>query len=55
MPSSKFVVQSETGTSFRANKVKSMFDCDMDVVKKEYNVDIPIENIKWNIGLIVGA
>ena len=55
MPSAKFVVQSETGKSFRANKVKSMFDCDMDIVKKEYDVDIPIENSKWNVGLIVGA
>ena len=55
MPSSKFVVQSETGKSFRANKVKSMFDCDMDIIKKEYDVDIPIENSKWNVGLIVGA
>ena len=55
MPSAKFVVQSETGKSFRVNKVKSMFDCDMDIVKKEYNVDIPIENQSWNIGLIVGA
>jgi len=55
MPSAKFVVQSETGKSFRANKVKSMFDCDMDIVKKEYDVDIPIESIEWNVGLIVGA
>lgn len=55
MPSAKFVVQSETGKSFRVNKVKSMFDCDMDIVTKEYHVDIPIENESWNIGLIVGA
>jgi ABC-type Mn2+/Zn2+ transport system ATPase subunit len=55
MPSAKFVVQSETGKSFRVNKVKSMFDCDMDIVTKEYDVDIPIENESWNIGLIVGA
>lgn len=32
-----------------------MFDCDMDVVKKEFNVNIPIEDQKWNVGLIVGA
>ncbi|WP_445778982.1 hypothetical protein, partial [Shewanella sp.] len=32
-----------------------MFDCDMDVVKKEFDVDIPIEGEKWNVGLIVGA
>lgn len=55
MPSAKFVVQSETGKSFRANKVKSMFDCDMDIVKKEYDVSIPIEGESWNVGLIVGA
>lgn len=55
MPSAKFVVQSETGKSFKVNKVKSMFDCDMDIVTKEYDVNIPIENESWNIGLIVGA
>ena len=55
MPRSKFVVQSHASNSFKANKVKSMFDCDMDVVKKEFDVDIPIESQKWNVGLIVGA
>lgn len=55
MPSSKFVVESKSSNSFKANKVKSMFDCDIDVVKKEFDVNIPIENIEWNVGLIVGA
>lgn len=55
MPSSKFVIESPIGNSFRVNKVKSMFDVDFDVVRKEYNVSIPIENRPWNIGLIVGA
>ena len=55
MPSSKFVIKSETSNSFKANKVKSMFDCDMDFVKKEFDVNIPIENVHWNVGLIVGA
>ena len=55
MPSSKFVVESKASNSFKANKVKSMFDCDMDVITKEFNVNIPIEGTKWNIGLIVGA
>lgn len=32
-----------------------MFDCQMDVVRKEFNVNIPIENCNWNVGLIVGA
>lgn len=55
MPSSKFVIESKVGNSFRVNKVKSMFDIDVDVVKKEYSVSIPIEEFDWNIGLIVGA
>jgi len=55
MPRTKFVVQSPTSNSFKANKVKSMFDCNMDVVKKEFDVDIPIEGQKWNVGMIVGA
>lgn len=32
-----------------------MFDCDMDVVTKEFDVNIPIEDQAWNVGLIVGA
>ena len=55
MPSSKFIVESTTSDSFKANKVKSMFDCNMEVVKKEFDVNIPIEGTKWNVGLIVGA
>lgn len=55
MPSSKFVIESKTSNTFKANKVKSMFDCDIDILKKEFNINIPIENTKWNIGLIVGA
>lgn len=55
MPSSEFVVESHVGTSFRVNKVKSMFDCDMDVVRKQFSVNIPIEGQEWNVGLIVGA
>ena len=55
MPSSKFVVESRISKSFRVDKIKGMFDYDLDVVRKEFDVDIPIDNEKWNIGLIVGA
>ena len=55
MPSAKFVVSSKVKESFRVNKIKGMFDCQIDEVKKEFDVSIPIENMKWNIGLIVGA
>ena len=55
MPSSKFVVEHKIGNSFKVNKIKSMFDVDFDVVRKEFDVNIPIEDSSWNIGLIVGA
>lgn len=55
MPSSKFVIESAVGSSFRVNKVKSMFDCDVEKVVKEFDVNIPIEETDWNIGVIVGA
>jgi len=55
MPSSKFIISSKVGKSFRINKVKGMFDCQFNEIKKEFDVNIPIENEKWNVGLIVGA
>ena len=55
MPSSKFVIESRIPSSFRVEKVKGQFDYDASVVRKEFDVNIPIEDIDWNIGLIVGA
>lgn len=55
MPRSKFVISSPIQSTFRTEKVKGMFDVEMDEVKKDYDVNIPIENEPWNIGLIVGA
>jgi len=55
MPSSKFVVESKISKSFRVDKIKGMFDYDLDVVRKEFDVDIPIDDDDWNVGLIVGA
>lgn len=55
MPSSKFIVSSKVGSSFRVEKIKGMFDCDMTEVKKTFDVSIPTESMKWNIGLIVGG
>jgi len=55
MPSTKFVVESKIPNTFRTSKVKGMFDIEMKSVRKEYNVEIPIEDGEWNIGLIVGS
>ena len=57
MPNFKHVVSSEYKPTFRTEKVKGMFDLDVNgVTRKEWDVKFPIENVKdWKIGLIVGA
>lgn len=55
MPRSKFIVSSEIKKTFRTEKVKGMFDVDKSVITKEFDIDIPIEDKQWNIGLIVGG
>jgi len=55
MPSAKFVIEKKIPLSFRVEKVKGIFDYEADIVKKEFDVSIPIEDMKWNIGLIVGS
>ena len=55
MPSSKFVITTKVPKTFRVEKVKGMFDVDKDEIIKEFDINIPIESKKWNVGLIVGA
>jgi len=55
VPSSKFVVESKIPSSFRVEKIKGLFDYDSGVVRKEFDVTIPIEGEDWNVGLIVGG
>lgn len=55
MPSSKFIKKTIIPKSFRNEKVKGMFDIDKNEIIKEFDINIPIENMKWNIGVIVGA
>ena len=55
MPSSKFIVSNKIPTSFRVEKVKGIFDYDASIVEKEFDVEIPIEELDWNVGLIVGS
>ena len=55
MPSAKFVKKSKIPNSFRNEKVKGMFDVDKSEIVKEFDINIPIEDIKWNIGVIVGS
>lgn len=55
MPSSKFIRKSVIPKSFRNEKVKGMFDVDKNEIIKEFDINIPIENIDWNVGVIVGS
>lgn len=55
MPSSKFIKTSIIPNSFRNEKVKGMFDVDKNEIIKEFNINIPIEDMNWNIGVIVGS
>jgi ATPase subunit of ABC transporter with duplicated ATPase domains len=55
MPCSKFIRKSIIPKSFRNEKVKGMFDVDKNEIIKEFDIDIPIEDMKWNIGVIVGS
>lgn len=55
MPSSKFIRKTIIPKSFRNEKVKGMFDVEKNIIINEWDIDIPIETMKWNIGAIVGA
>lgn len=49
------VVETKYQPTFRAQKVAGMFDVPVtDKLRKEWDVDLPIEDKEWEIGLIVG-
>lgn len=55
MPTRDIVRKTTVKDSFRVEQIRGMFDlADKEIVHK-WNVSIPIENLDWQIGLIVGA
>jgi len=55
MSSLNFVRESKIIPTFRVEQVRGMFDVsEKDFVRQEWNVDFPIEERPWKIGLIVG-
>ena len=55
MPSFKHVIELPYNPSFRSQKVAGMFDVPTaDKLHREWTVDLPIEDRKWNVGLIIG-
>jgi len=55
MPRAHIVIESPIQSSFRVEQVKGMFDVpDSQTIQHEWNVNLPIEDKPWQIGLIVG-
>lgn len=55
MPRVNFVVETPFTRSVRIQQLEAMFDVPpADTSKVEWHGDFPIENIPWNVGLIVG-
>lgn len=56
MPRFKHVVELDYKPTFRTEKVAGMFDVPVtEKMRKEWDIDIPIEGKDWSVGLIVGA
>ena len=56
MPHFDHVVETKYEPSFRTAKVVGMFDVPVEnTLTKKWSVNMPIENMDWNVGLIVGA
>lgn len=55
MPKITHTVSSKIERTFRASKVIGMFDIpDGDHIEKSWDIDIPIEEMDWQTGLIIG-
>jgi len=55
MPSSRIIKKTKISDSYRVEKIKGSFDFSSDQVETTIDVNIPIENREWNVGLIVGS
>jgi len=56
MPNFNHVVETEYTPTFRTEKVVGMFDVPAtNKLRKEWHINMPIEEQDWQIGLIVGA
>ena len=55
MPTVHIVRETKIADSFRVKQIRGMFDYQSASVKHEWDSRLPIEDRKWNIGVIVGA
>jgi GNAT superfamily N-acetyltransferase len=55
MPRAHVLIESPIEPSFRVEQIRGLFDVPrQDQVRHEWDVDIPVEGLAWQIGLIVG-
>lgn len=55
MPHFNIVKEVKPDNTFRVNSVINNFDLDVEHINEHFAGDIAIENVDWNIGLIVGS
>lgn len=56
MPSFNHVVTIDYKPTFRTEKVTGMFDVPVEQkLTKQWQVSLPVEDLDWNVGLVVGA
>ena len=55
MPSFDIVKEVKADETFRVNNIINNFDLDVDHIHEHFKGNIDIENIDWNVGLIVGG
>ncbi|MBI3582388.1 MAG: ABC transporter ATP-binding protein [Nitrospinae bacterium] len=56
MSSAHIIIENDIKESFRVAAMRGLFDVPLETKNRhEWMIDIPIEDMEWNIGLIVGA
>jgi ABC-type transport system involved in cytochrome c biogenesis ATPase subunit/GNAT superfamily N-acetyltransferase len=55
MPSFKHIVKTPYKKTFRSSKIEGLFDIQGgEILEKSWDVNMPVEDMTWNIGVIVG-
>jgi len=55
MPVADIIVESNINETFRVKQVSALFDVSFaEKTREQWSVNLPIEDKKWSIGLILG-
>ena len=55
MPNFNIVKEVHPDNTFRVNSIVNNFDLDVEHIHEHFTGSIDIENVEWNVGLIVGS